>query len=327
MAGRRFNKEKLYWLRKQRGWSQEEAAERCIGNGFQDFLRTYKRLENEERIPRKGTLEKLCRGFGLTSPDALMLNPGEQPDPVHVDFYRVKRGDIPDGRPAMRKAGECFLVAMDVDNTILRGFEFSWKEIWRYLGFNDETRRAAMRKHLNNRELSYAEWCVYCMEMYASRGLTRADFNVMTKDFRVVANFRQGIRVLKQHGGVVAVISGGVDTFLEAMIPDYNRLFDEVFINRLHFNSAGRLFDVTPTPYDFEGKADAMQLLQQRYAIPVSQSYFIGEGLNDKYVGDVVGTSIAWSPQDQELEHRFDVVVHGDNFMDIVRLILPECTA
>lgn len=322
MAGRRFNKEKLFRMRELRGWSHQTAGEMCSGNSYQDFSRTLLRLENSDVLPRRSTLEKLCRGFGISSVDEWILEPGEMPDWEDMDYYNRKKGLAQPAPPGIQKAEGRFLLAMDVDNTILRGFEFSWQEIWRYLGYDDETRRRKMRKFLKE-DLSYEAWCVYCMTMYANKGLTRSDFDIMTRDFYVVANLRHGIELLKQNGGIIAVISGGVDTFLEAMIPDYRRLFDEVFINRLHFRSSGKLFDVTPTPYDFAGKADAVRLLQERYQIPTSDTYFVGEGLNDQYVINAVGTSIAWNPADQVVENGFDVVVRGADFMDIVRKILP----
>lgn len=215
------------------------------------------------------------------------------------------------------------LICMEVDGILLQGFQYSWQEIWKYLGYDDELRRIGMQQYLNG-EISYAEWCEFCQEHFVSAGLKREDFAEITKPFGVIKGLHEGIAQLKEQGAVVAIISGGVDTFLEAMIPDCQEIFDHIFINRFEFNANGRLAGIVPTHYDFEGKAECIENLQLRYGISAHQSTFIGGDLNDTYAAKVSGTSIAWNPNDQEVEQLFDITVYGDDFMDIVRLILPE---
>jgi len=326
MAGR-FNREKLYWLRKERGWSQEKAAEQCGGDSFQDFLRTYLRMENKDGyMPRKSSMAKLCHGFGLNSPDELLLAPGKCSEKLHELAYNSRGNRFPVCDEIIKRPEGKFIVAMDADNTFLRGFEFSWKEVWRYLGYDDEARSAAMKKYLRG-ELDYSSWCIYCLDRFTDKGLNKAAFKEIVRPFNVVENFRKGIKQLKKNGAIVIMVSGGIDTFVEAMLPDYKELFDHAAINRLHFNSAGNLQSVSPTLYDFEGKAQYLVEWQERYGIPTSRTYFIGEGLNDRSAAKVSGTSIAWNPKDQMVEQLFDVVIRGDDFMDIVNRICPEASS
>jgi len=123
-----------------------------------------------------------------------------------------------------------FLVAFEVDSILLRGFQYSWQEIWKYLGYNDAIRQQGMHKYLVG-EFTYTQWCDYCLGHFVARGLTKDNFAQITAPFQVVHNLHKGIGMLKAKGAVVAAISGGVDAFLEAMIPDYQEMFDHTFIN------------------------------------------------------------------------------------------------
>jgi len=71
------------------------------------------------------------------------------------------------------------LVCFEIDNVLLRGFEYSWQEVWRHLGYDDGIRRDAMRLYLRN-EISYAEWCGYCLGHFKQAGLRREDFATVT---------------------------------------------------------------------------------------------------------------------------------------------------
>ena len=55
------------------------------------------------------------------------------------------------------------------------------------------------------------------------------------------------IQFLKERGIKLAIVSGGIDIFLEEKIPDYKTLFDYVFINRFRFDDEGTFTSVIST--------------------------------------------------------------------------------
>lgn len=57
-----------------------------------------------------------------------------------------------------RPKGRYRLVAFDLDGTLLRGMDFSWRLIWAHLGFPDALRKEGMRRYLGG-TISYPEWC------------------------------------------------------------------------------------------------------------------------------------------------------------------------
>lgn len=311
----RLYREKLVWLRFKRGWSQDKAAEAA---GF-DEKRHYVRLELGDTLrPRPKMLEALKRAFGLQSVNDLVLGPTQSPEPLLVAFYNKSRKALELihstqlAIPTARRPVD--LVAMDVDGTIIRGIEFSWKEVWRYLGYPDRERKTAMQKYLAE-QLSYEDWCLYCLRAFKARKLKKADFKRIAKPAHLVSGFRDAVAAMRAAGMKLVVVSGGIDTFLQELIPDYETVFDEVFINRFEFSKRKPhlLERINPTPYDFAGKVACIEQLCQRHTIPMDRVAFIGEGLNDRYAAGRVGITIALSSQSQEVREAFDHIIEEAN--------------
>lgn len=325
--GSRLNKEYLFWLRRAHGWTLEEAAE-ATGIGVEN-KRQYIRLENGETLrPSKKTLADIAAAFSL-QPGELMLSEGQSPETTHLLIYQARRGAVPPPPVAATGGGEhpAFgLLAMDVDCTLLQNVdEYSWKHVWKHLQLPDEMRRIAMRDYRTFKRITYAEWCTYCATVFAQKGLRREHFRDIVSGVSVLDGFREGATRLRDAGVKLALISGGIDAFLEAAFPDYAQFFHAVFINRFVFTKSGELSRIDPTPYDFEGKVLGITELARTYSIEMSRVAFVGEGLNDLPVaGSGVGFTIALAPRDQGVAAGFDKLIPQDHlhFDNIVKLIL-----
>jgi phosphoserine phosphatase len=120
------------------------------------------------------------------------------------------------------------------------------------------------------------------------------------------------------------LVSGGIDTFLEDKIPDYKQWFDHVFINRLRFDDNGFLRGVEATPYDFEGKADAIDLVCREHGFTSREAVFVGEGFNDDHVAASVGLSIAYPPTSQGIASIADVTIDRDDLTAILEHVITR---
>src|SRR5262249_21612515 len=150
------------------------------------------------------------------------------------------------------------LVAFDLDGTLLQGpdYVWSWKLVWRHLGYQDSVRAGLMNKYLEDYRQQtnknwYQDWCDEAAKLFIKKGLKRDDFKAITKDLAVVEGFHETLRTLKGEGLKVAIISGGIDVFLDEKIPDYQELFDYYYMNRFIFDKAGLFTGVDATQYDF----------------------------------------------------------------------------
>ena len=72
------------------------------------------------------------------------------------------------------------------------------------------------------------------------------------------------------------------------------------------------------------GKADVVHQINKHFEIPLEKTAFVGDGRNDMSVFEVVGLSIAYNPEDQDVADTADIVIRGDDLKDILPHLIPE---
>jgi len=165
----RLYREKLLWLRLNRGWSQEEAAFQCEAADKKQY-HLWETGKTER--PRQNSLEGIRKAFQLDSIEDIILSPQDQPAPELVIFYNahfgLKQKPITTATP---HKGHYKLVCFDVDATLIHGLDFSWKAVWEALGDPQQDRKKGLRL-FHTHKLSYEEWCHWCCEIFKQKGLS-----------------------------------------------------------------------------------------------------------------------------------------------------------
>jgi HAD superfamily phosphoserine phosphatase-like hydrolase len=233
-------------------------------------------------------------------------------------------GEEPAAAPDSVAAGAPYrVIGFDLDGTLIRGLKFSWTLVWEHLGFPEEVYKAGMRRYLHG-EFTYAEWCAWAVKMYRSKGLKREDFKAIVKPLRVTNNLREALKILRNDGFTLGLISGGIDVMLYEVIPDADELFDDIFINKLQFDALGVVRGVEATEYDFAGKADALETMCTDRGYTLDHAVFVGEGFNDSHVSAKAGLSIAYPPRAFELEAASHVLIEEDDLMKVVECVIGQ---
>lgn len=315
-----LNKEKLLWLRLQKGWSQEEAAAHCAASDKKQY---HLWETGKTRLPRAAQLEAIAAGFGLRNVDDILLKPGETPDTALQIFYSAHfRQPLPLDTTTPDKEQQPYkLICFSLDGMLLRGFQFSWEEVWGLLE-NTEAQRKQGLKLFHTGRMSYEDWCLWCCDIYRSHDLRREQIEALAQRYSVIDNLVAGLQKLRAAGFRLALISGGLGVFLETLIPDYAQWFDQVFINRLQFDTHGRILGIVPTPFDFERKPDAVRYLCSLYNLHPAQSIYVGSSFVDKYLIEVAGKTIAFNSTSDEIQALFDMRIDSDNFLDLADAVL-----
>jgi phosphoserine phosphatase len=135
---------------------------------------------------------------------------------------------------------------------------------------------------------------------------------------RLIAGAREALAELKDHGARLIVISGTIDVMLNSVFPDHP--FDEIHANHIGFDEAGNIDHWRATPFDMEGKAEALRSIALREGIPLERCAFVGDSTNDEWVARVAGFALALNPKSDELAQIADAVVRTDD----LRAILPH---
>lgn len=237
--------------------------------------------------------------------------------------------------PAAQNQNQFKVVAFDLDGSLLRGekYIFSWELVWRNLGIGKTIQNQLRReyhKRVDNgggreaRAASYRQWCEAAIDKFKDADLTRARLDEMAKGLRLTKNCRNALKVLRSQGMVTALISGGINVFLEEAFPDFRNYFDFVFINELVFSSFGMISGVKATAYDFEGKADALALVCGLAGVTAEQSVFVGDHYNDKTVMSYAKKAIAYPANDAVPDDVSHATVKENDLMAVLPHILVK---
>ena len=210
------------------------------------------------------------------------------------------------------------LIAFDVDGTLVDSAERKvvWQLLNRRFGGDDGVNAARFAAYLRQ-EITYAEWVDLDVGHWVTCGATRAEIAaVITEHLYPVPGARELLAELKHRGYRLAVISGTLDLTLELLFPDHP--FEEVFTNRIWFHADGTIAGWAATPYDMEGKAQALEAIARRMGVPLEETVYVGDNINDLQVMRRAGLAVAFEPKDPRVEEAAHATVRSD-----LRGVLP----
>lgn len=214
------------------------------------------------------------------------------------------------------------LICFDVDGTLVVHPE--GRIVWEILNTrftgNDEANHSRFLQYRDG-EITYAEWVALDVGDWLQVHATREQILEAIGDLRLIGRARETLAELKQRGYKLAVVSGTLDIVLDTLFPDHP--FDDVFVNKLHFDSAGKLQGWTATPYDVDGKARALREIAAREEIPLDRCAFVGDAFNDVEIARESKFSIALNSTCAELIEVCDVALHGED----LSIVLPHFPA
>jgi len=227
------------------------------------------------------------------------------------------------------------LVAFDFDGTILQGrnYRHSWMAIWRFLNYDESTRKALQEKHkADPKTYNFQNWCDECVKYFKNRQFKRENITQIIKAsaLTLATNFTEVVKVLNAFGIKMIIISGGIDTFIEETVDDNLReYFDEIFINKFLYNKDGLLESVKAyqsNEADGIGKIKVLENYCIKNKIQLSDVAFVGDQINDFDILQVVGKPIVY-PADRSHPYlrgkqlNFHMV-HEDSLVHILPAIL-----
>ncbi len=203
------------------------------------------------------------------------------------------------------------LVAFDVDGTLIESAD--GRVVWQLLNEHYDPQKQNARRFAAymNGEISYPQWVDLDVGDWVAARATRDDLaRIITGHLRLVTGAREAIETLSRRGYRLAVISGTIDLTLELLLPEHP--FEEVFTNKIWFHDDGQIDGWEPTPFDMDGKADALTTLARRMKIPLSRTVYVGDNVNDLQVMSVAGLPVAFNPKTPEVRAASRRVVTGD---------------
>ena len=213
------------------------------------------------------------------------------------------------------------LVCFDVDGTLIDNVKFSWHVFHDYFDIDKAVREKAKNSFFNG-EISYFEWASHDINLWKEKGAKKEDFLKALSKLKLMEGAMDTLNELKKNNIKLAIISGSLSIILEKFIPNYEDIFDDVFLSWIKFDENGFISEVKPTEFDMEKKADALKQIADRERIDLKECVFVGDFLNDMKIMQEAGLGIAFNCEHDELKKVADVVIEGKDLRMILNYIL-----
>jgi phosphoserine phosphatase len=191
-----------------------------------------------------------------------------------------------------RKSRNLQLICFDLDNTLISVDDNIWSCLNQKMNCVEESRE--VEEKYRKGEISYEEWALGAFDILKRKGINEKIFWENCSKVNVFPDVKRTLDALKYNGKKLAIISGGIDLLMPGQIARY---FDDIFINRVEFDSRGEIKSFTPTPYgDGKYKEKGLLSIADKYRLRPSQCAFVGDGENDLQIGKRAGLSICRGP-------------------------------
>ncbi len=213
------------------------------------------------------------------------------------------------------------LVCFDVDGTLIDNIEYSWELFHTHFNVDKKKREKAKADYFNGK-INYLQWALHDIGMWIEKKVKKQDFFLAMRKLRLMRGAMETIRKLKENKMKLAIISGSLDIILEYLMPNYNEVFDYVFLSKLIFDKDDNLRSVKVTEFDMIKKAEALKKIAKTEGIPLSKTVHIGDHHNDVEIAKIAGLSIAFNCKDEVLRKIAKVVINKKDLRETLRYIL-----
>lgn len=133
---------------------------------------------------------------------------------------------------------------------------------------------------------------------------------VIANRITLTSGGRELIATMKKNGGYTALVSGGFTAFTGPIAAQLG--FDENQANVLEKENGVFTGTVTEPILGRQAKADALQIICDRLAIPLSQSMAVGDGANDLSMIQLAGAGVALHAKPVVSAQSKHCINHGD---------------
>lgn len=213
------------------------------------------------------------------------------------------------------------LVCFDVDGTLIDNLKFSW-QIFHDHFQTDKHKREDARKKFFDGEITYLQWAEHDINLWKEKDAKKEEFLNAISHLKLMEGAMDTLNELKRKGLKLAVISGSLNVILEKFIPNYEEIFDDVFISRIYFDEHGSIRKIEATEFDMDAKALALKKIADRENIELSECVFIGDYLNDMKIIQEAGLGIAFNCMHDELKKAADVCIDKKDLREILKYIV-----
>uniref|UniRef100_A0A7J3ZL73 phosphoserine phosphatase n=1 Tax=Fervidicoccus fontis TaxID=683846 RepID=A0A7J3ZL73_9CREN len=191
------------------------------------------------------------------------------------------------------------IVAFDMDG-VLVPIKNSWDIVHERFGVLREAK--ALAENFFQGKLSYYEWLYLSTLLWIKSrrgGVSRRELEEAFESIKVSPGFKNLVERLKREGRRVIIISGGVSVLLERVASELG--ISEWYSSILVFDGNGKLVPGGIPVVEAGGKDRVLLSVMSRYSVKHEECAYVGDSLWDKEAFAVVGLSILYGGEEEEL--------------------------
>ncbi|MHA2069196.1 MAG: HAD family hydrolase [Candidatus Thorarchaeota archaeon] len=206
------------------------------------------------------------------------------------------------------------LVVFDVDGTLTSHSSIWWRL---HEHFKTETQGKAFYDQYFSGEISYNEWADFDAGLW--KGQSLEEVKQLVHATELVPGAAETVNSLKEHGIDVAILSGGLDILAENIA---RRLgIEYVLTNRLGHKN-GLLTGEVEVCVGWGEKVQELKHICNHFKVSLSETAFVGDGRNDISVFGVVGLSIAFRPEDNDVADAAMLTIEENDLRSILQHVI-----
>ena len=210
------------------------------------------------------------------------------------------------------------LICFDLDGTLVDDTIYIWNTLHDGFSTNKEKRKQAYDDFFAGR-ITYRQWFEHDLKLLAEAGATKSFIHKLLDKMQPMPGAVTLLKKLGKRGHKIAIISGSLDIVVTHMFPNF--AFDHVLINTIEFNPDGTINGGNPTEYDLQGKAKGLKKLCQKEGISTAQAAFVGDNINDIWIAQEAGFSIAFNCKSDKLAEVCNVEVKKEDLLTVYDLM------
>ena len=204
------------------------------------------------------------------------------------------------------------LVVFDVDGTLTQHSSVWWR-LHELFGTTKEGRLYFDQYFAG--EINYGQWADYDAALWTGKSVARVMEIVSATKLVHGVSLEAGSAA--GSGATTAILSGGLDIMADDIAQRAG--IEYVLTNNLGHKN-GVLTGTVENIVGWADKAKHIHTILEHFGMTLEETAFVGDGRNDMSVLSVVGLSIAFNPEDQEVADTAQVVIREND----LRAILPH---
>ena len=208
------------------------------------------------------------------------------------------------------------LVIFDMDGVIADTIS-SWKYIHNYFGSSNER---SVNKYLKG-TIDDAEFIKRDVSLWRENGkpVTRNKLVKILSNVPLMNGAEKCITKIKKHNVKTAIVSAGLDILAERMSEELG--IDYAFANGIKTDNNGRLSGEGIIGVRLMYKDKAVSKLSIQLGIPLERIAAVGNSCFDIPMLETCGLGIAFNPEDDCIRQKADVVVEGNDLVEILPIL------